>query len=246
MEVRATIDDPKAFTKPWTTTTQKMHLLFDTEILEFSCNENEKDIQHLVTIVMAFRLVLTALAAAAILGAQAPAPDLVLSNGKIITVDERFTIAQAVAIHDDRIMAVGTNQEIARLAGPNTRRIDLRGRAVIPGLIDNHMHLLRAAATWLRETRFDGVESRKQAIEMLRAHAKAVGPGEWVYNIGGWTHQQFVDDPKPFTREELDRAAPDNPVALQESYYQVDLNSRALDIFKIEANAPDPQGFQPG
>ena len=195
---------------------------------------------------MAFRLVLTSLAAAAILGAQGPAPDLVLSNGKIITVDDRFTIAQAVAIHDDRIIAVGTNQEMARLAGPNTRRIDLRGRAVIPGLIDNHMHLLRAAATWLRETRFDGVESRKQAIEMLRAHAKAVGPGEWVYNIGGWTHQQFVDDPRPFTREELDKVAPDNPVALQESYYQVDLNSRALDIFKIEANAPDPQGFQPG
>src|ERR1700677_1625138 len=96
MEVRATIDDPKAFTKPWTTTTQKMHLLFDTEILEFSCNENEKDIQHLVTIVMAFRLVLTALAAAAILGAQAPAPDLVLSNGKIITGDERFTMVQGV------------------------------------------------------------------------------------------------------------------------------------------------------
>jgi hypothetical protein len=75
---------------------------------------------------MAFRLVLTSLAAAAILGAQAP--DLVLSNGKIITVDDRFTIAQAVAIHDDRIMAVGTNQEMARLAGPNTRRIVLISR----------------------------------------------------------------------------------------------------------------------
>jgi predicted amidohydrolase YtcJ len=195
---------------------------------------------------MAYRMVLAALAAAAILSAQTPAPDLVLSNGKIITVDERFTIAQAVAIRGDTVLAVGTNQEITRLAGPNTRRIDLRGRAVIPGLIDNHMHLLRAATTWLRETRFDGVASRKQAIEMLRARAKAAGPGEWVYNIGGWTHQQFVDDPKPFTREELDMIAPDNPVALQESYYQVDLNSRALEILKIEVNAPDPQGFQPG
>ncbi len=68
------------------------------------------------------------------------------------------------------------------------------------------MHLLRAATTWTRELRFDGVESRKQAIEMLRARAKAVGPGEWVYNIGGWAHQQFADDPKPFTREELDRS----------------------------------------
>ena len=184
--------------------------------------------------------------AVAMLRGQSPAPDLILSNGKIITVDERFTIAQAVAIRGDRIAAAGTNQEMARLAGPNTKRIDLKGRTVIPGLIDNHMHLLRAATTWLQETRFDGVESRKRAIELLRARAKAIGPGNWVYNIGGWTHQQFVDDPKPFSREELDKIAPDNPMALQESYYQVDLNSRALETLKIEANAPDPQGFQPG
>jgi predicted amidohydrolase YtcJ len=190
--------------------------------------------------------VLLAIAGSAILHAQQPAPDLVLSNGKIITVDERFTIAQAVAIKGDRIVAVGTNQEIARLAGPNTRRIDLMGRAVIPGLIDNHMHLLRAGQTWLRELRFDGVESRKQAIEMLRARAKAAGPGEWVYNIGGWAHQQFADDPRPFTREELDQIAPDNPVALQESYYQVFLNSRALQALGIEENKPDPQGFVQG
>ena len=94
--------------------------------------------------------------------------DLVLSNGKIITVDERFTIAQAVAIAGDRIVAVGSNQDIGRLAGPSTRRIDLMGRSVTPGLIDNHLHLLRAGNTWLQETRFDGVESRKKAIEMLR------------------------------------------------------------------------------
>ncbi len=99
---------------------------------------------------------------------------------------------------------------------------------MIPGLIDNHMHLLRAGETWLRELRFDGVDSRKQAVEMLRARVKAAGPGEWIYNIGGWAHQQFTDDPKPFTREELDQIAPENPVALQESYYQVFLNSRAL------------------
>jgi predicted amidohydrolase YtcJ len=184
--------------------------------------------------------------ATATLFAQQPTPDLILSNGKIITVDERFRIAQAVAIQGDRIVAVGTNQEMAQLAGTNTRRIDLMGRAVTPGLIDNHMHLLRAATTWLRELRFDGVDSRKQAIEMLRARVKAAGAGEWVYNIGGWTHQQFADDPKPFTREELDQIAPDNPVSLQESYYQVFLNSRALQVLGIGANAPDPQEFIKG
>jgi hypothetical protein len=172
--------------------------------------------------------------------------DLVLTNGKIVTVDERFTIAQAVAIAGDRVLAAGSNDEISRLAGPNARRIDLRGRSVIPGLIDNHLHLLRAGNTWMQETRFDGVESRKKAVEMLKARAKAAGPGGWVFNIGGWAHQQFADDPKPFTREELDQIAPDNPVGLQESYYQIFLNSKALSAFGIEAGKPDPSDFIKG
>lgn len=176
----------------------------------------------------------------------AQAPDLVLLNGKIITVDERFTIAQAVAIRGDRFVAVGATQQIAALAGPSTRRIDLHGRAVVPGFIDNHMHLLRGAATWTKEVRLDGIYSRRQAIEKLRARIKAAAPGEWVYNIGGWTHFQFTDDPRPFTRDELDALAPDNPVALQESYYQVFLNSRGLAELKIEAGKPDPPGFLAG
>ena len=173
-------------------------------------------------------------------------PDLVFSNGKIVTVDDRFTIAQAVAVKGDRILAVGSSEEIAKVAGPNTRTIDLRGRTVIPGLIDNHLHLLRAGNTWELELRWDGVNSRKQAIEMLRARAKTVGPGAWVFNIGGWATAQFSDDRKPFTREELDQIAPDNPVALQESYYQVFLNSRGLKEFGIEAGKPDPPDFVSG
>jgi predicted amidohydrolase YtcJ len=172
--------------------------------------------------------------------------DLILSNGKIVTVDDRFTIAQAVAIKGNRIVAVGANQEMDRLAAPNARRINLRGRTVIPGLIDNHNHLLRAATTWPLELRFDGVGTRKKAIAMIRARAKQVGPGQWVFNIGGWATAQFTDDPKPFRREELDQIAPDNPVALQESYYQVFLNSRGLKAFGIEPNAPDPSDFVKG
>jgi predicted amidohydrolase YtcJ len=181
------------------------------------------------------------------IGAQGSgAADLVLSNGKVVTVDERFTIAQAVAIKGDRIVAVGSSQEIASLAGPGTRTIDLMGRTVIPGLIDNHLHLLRAGNTWELELRWDGVDSRKKAIDSLRARAKAVGPGGWVFNIGGWATAQFTDDRKPFTLAELDALAPDNPVALQESYYQVFLNSRALKAFGIEAGKPDPPDFVQG
>jgi predicted amidohydrolase YtcJ len=172
--------------------------------------------------------------------------DLVLTNGKIVTVDERFTIAQALAVRGDRIVAVGSNAEIAGLAGPSTRRIDLRGRTVVPGFIDNHMHLLRAATTWGRELRWDGVYSRKQAVELLKARAQSAGHGQWVFSIGGWATAQFADDPRPFTRDELDRAAPDNPVALQESYYQVVLNSRALEEFGIRPGQPDPVDFIKG
>src|SRR5262249_18086837 len=129
---------------------------------------------------------------------------------------------------------------------PKTRRIDLRGRAVVPGLIDNHIHLLRPAATWTRELRFDGIESRKQAVALLAARVKQAKPGEWIYNIGGWTHQQFSDSPNPFTLKELDQIAPNNPVSLQESYYQIFLNSRALAEFGIKDNAPDPSDFVKG
>ncbi|MGH9145526.1 MAG: amidohydrolase [Vicinamibacterales bacterium] len=175
-----------------------------------------------------------------LLQAQSPAPDLILSNGKIITVDERFTVAQALATSGDRITAVGTSQEIGRLAGPSTRRIDLGGKAVIPGLIDNHMHLLRAGVSWKWEVRLDGVESRKQALDMVRARARAVPRGEWVYTLGGWTIEQFADNSKPFTREELDEVAPDNPVLLQASYYEAYLNSRALQTLGIDEKTTAP------
>jgi predicted amidohydrolase YtcJ len=168
--------------------------------------------------------------------AQQVAPDLILSNGKIITVDERFSIAQALAISGERIVAVGTNQEINRLAGPNTRRIDLGGKAVIPGLIDNHMHLLRAGVTWKSEVRLDGVESRKQALEMVRLRARAIPRGDWVYTLGGWAIEQFSDNSTPLTREELDEVAPDHPVFLQASYYEAYLNSRALQAFGLDEN----------
>src|SRR5436190_11292118 len=119
------------------------------------------DMTRRTSCVTAVGLLFAIVGALQALTAQQPAPpspevsarqaDLILSNGKIVTVDERFTIAQAVAVRGDRIVAVGTNQEIGQLAGPNKRRIDLRGRTVTPGLIDNHMHLLRGATTWMLE-----------------------------------------------------------------------------------------------
>ena len=179
-----------------------------------------------------------AFGAVSVVPAQQLAPDVILSNGKIITVDERFSVAQAVAIRGDRILAVGTDAEVAKLATPATRRIDLRGRSVIPGLIDNHMHLTRAGTTWQWEVRWDGVGSRAAALDKLRARAKAVAAGEWIYNLGGWAIEQFADDPRPFTREELDKVVPNNPVFLQASYYEAYLNSRGLQAMGIEDKTP--------
>ena len=172
--------------------------------------------------------------------ARAQAPDTVLINGKIVTVDDRFTIAQALAVRGERILKVGTTAEIEALKGPQTRVIDLAGRAVIPGLIDNHAHWVRAAEH--DELRFDGVTSRQQALKMLADRVRSTPAGEWIVVLGGWSEEQFTDEPRGFPLEELDRIAPNNPVVLQAVYNHSYLNSVALVAAKIDASTPDPQG----
>src|SRR6266850_108930 len=176
---------------------------------------------------------LLAAGTAVLVNAQQGGVDTVLTNGKIITVDERFSIAQAAAIRGDRFVAVGTNQDITRLAGPNTRRIDLGGKAVIPGLIDAHAHLTRAAETWAIEARLDDVDSRKQALEVVRAKAQSLPQGQWVFNLGGWSYDQFADNPTPLTKAELDQAAPNNPVYLQFSRCCAFLNTRGVELMGL-------------
>ena len=174
-------------------------------------------------------------------GAASAAPDVVLTNGKIITVDDRFSIAQAVAVKGDRIVAVGTSQAINQLAGPGTRRIDLRGRAVVPGLIDSHAHYMEEGALWQLELRLDGIETRKEALERIRAKAKSVPAGEWVFTLGGWSIDQFTDDKKPFLRDELDKVAPNNPVLLQFTRSHTYLNSAALQALGLDERTTNPK-----
>jgi predicted amidohydrolase YtcJ len=164
--------------------------------------------------------------------------DTILVGGKIVTVDDRFTIAQAVAIRGQRIVAVGANADIRKLAGGATKVIELRGRTVIPGLIDNHSHWIRAAEH--DELRFDGVTTRKEALALLSARVRAARPGEWIAVLGGWAEQQFTDDPRGFPLDELDRIAPNNPVVIQAVYIHSYLNSAALTAAKIDGTTPDP------
>ena len=179
---------------------------------------------------LAIATLLAIAGASMLVKAQQQTADIVLTGGKVITVDEKFSIAQAVAIRGDRIVAVGTNQQINALAGPNTRRIDLRGRALMPGFIDNHAHFMEEGAYWTEELRLDGVDTRKQAWAMIQARAKQRGPNVWIYTLGGWSPDQFRDDQSAPTRDELDKIAPNNPVFLQftrEAYY---LNSKAIEM----------------
>src|SRR6188508_693266 len=168
--------------------------------------------------------------------------DLVLVNGKIVTVDDSFSIAQAVAIKGGRIVAVGRTADIAKLADAGTKTIDLKGRTVIPGLIDNHAHFVRVAEKWHSEMRLDGITSRQQAVKMLQERVRAAKSGDWIVALGGWSEEQFTDDPRGFPLAELDRIAPNNPVALQAIYRQTWLNTAALKAAKIDATTPNPPG----
>src|SRR3954469_21336799 len=91
--------------------------------------------------------------------AFAQTPDTILINGKILTVDSKFSTREALSIHDGKILVVGTTSDIRKSAGPRTQVIDLQGRTVIPGLIDSHIHAIRAGLTYSSEVNWVGVTS---------------------------------------------------------------------------------------
>jgi predicted amidohydrolase YtcJ len=160
--------------------------------------------------------------------AFAQSPDTIITHGKILIVDTRFTTVEALAIKNGRIIARGTSAQMARRAGKNTQVIDVAGATVIPGLIDNHMHFTRAVERWHTQVRFEGVDSRREALRLLAAKAASLKPGDWIMVQGGWSRKQFADAPGGFTLAELDGVAPQNPLFVQEGYGTVYANSLAL------------------
>jgi predicted amidohydrolase YtcJ len=179
------------------------------------------------------------------------AADTIVTRGKILTVDAAFRIVEALAITNGRIVATGSSADIARHAGKNTRVIDVAGATVIPGLIDNHFHFARGADTWHQQSRFEGVDSRREALRILTAKAASLKPGDWIMVQGGWTPRQFADAPGGFTLAELDTAAPTNPLFVQEGYSVVYANSLALKAVGLNPadgarrNAQGLVSFQP-
>ena len=122
---------------------------------------------------------------------RAQTADLILLHGRILTLDERSSVREAMAVSEGRIAALGRSTEIMELAGRKTRVVDLRGRTVIPGLIDSHIHAIRAALSYSVEVNWIGTSSLEEALGRIREAARTAKPGDWIIVAGGWTPEQF-------------------------------------------------------
>ena len=173
--------------------------------------------------------------------AWSQAADTVLVNGKIVTVDSRSSIREALAVRDGKIEAVGSTGEIRKLAGPRTRVIDLAGRTVIPGLIDSHLHAIRAALSFSTEVNWIGASSLTEALGRIHEASQTRKPGAWLIVAGGWNVRQFRENRRP-TQAELIAAAPENPVYVQLAYGWVMLTPAGLQALHIAGDADVPRG----
>ena len=173
--------------------------------------------------------------------ASAQAPDTILIGGKIVTLDSRSTVAMGLAVTDGRITATGSTDDVRKLAGPSTRVIDLRGRTVIPGLIDSHLHAIRAALSFSTEVNWIGAHSIEEGLGRIRAAARAMKPGSWLIVAGGLNVQQFEEDRRP-TQAELTAVAPNNPVYVQLGYGWAMLNPLAHKALGLTNESDLPPG----
>src|SRR6202030_1197742 len=167
--------------------------------------------------------------------------DLILYNGRFSTLDRSSASPDAVAIADGRFLAVGSARDVEATAGATTKRIDLQGRRVIPGLIDSHMHIIRSGLSYNLELRWDGVRSLSTALKMLKAQVNRTPAPQWVRVIGGFTEHQFAEKRLP-TIDELNAIAPDTPVFILHLYDRALLNGAALRAVGYNKATPNPPG----
>ena len=183
------------------------------------------------------------ISAGASLVAQQPRADLILVNGRILTVDSADRVVQAVGISGNRIVAVGTNAEVERAASPNARRIDLAGRAVTPGLLDAHDHFSGGGAErlYVLDLSYPSVKSIADVAAAIRTKAAALGKGAWIQGRG-WDEGKLAER-RVLTAADLDAASPDNPVVLtQTTGHYVVANSAALRMAGLTKDTRDPPG----
>lgn len=187
------------------------------------------------------------LALAAGAGTFASSPEkrmssLLIRNARITTLDPRCPQADALAVVDGRIAAVGTEAQVRAGLDVGTV-IDAGGRRVVPGLNDSHTHLIRGGLNYNLELRWDGLRSLSDAMAMLKAQVDNTPAPQWVRVVGGFTAEQFVEKRLP-TLAELNAIAPDTPVFLLHLYDRALLNGAALRACGYDRNTPDPPGGQ--
>ena len=167
-------------------------------------------------------------------------PDMILYNGKVVTVDKYFSIAQAVAIRDGKFLAVGKNTNIFALAGRGTLKIDLKGKTVLPGLIDSHNHMEEAGEA-LYKVPLGKAKTVADALALIKEWVVKTKPGEWIRG-GGWHPLAQLQEKRYLTRWEIDSVAPDNPVFLPTVGHFVMVNSYAMKLAGITKDTPNPTG----
>lgn len=172
---------------------------------------------------------------------RSEAPDAVLYGGRITTLDRAKPEVEAIAIRQGRVAAIGSNDEMLRLATSTTERIELGGRRVVPGLNDSHLHVIRAGLYYNLELRWDGVPTIAEAMRQLKEQADRTPPPQWVRVIGGWNEWQFAEGRMP-TLDEINRAAPDTPVFLLHLYDSALLNRAALRALGMDRDTENPKG----
>ena len=174
---------------------------------------------------------------------SALAPDAIYHSGHVVTVDEPFSVAEAFAIRDDRFIAVGTNAEVQALAGADTQQVDLQGQTVIPGLMDNHHHLIWNARLMNRGIDMVGVPSLAELLSRLRQAAADAAPGDVIVASGGWSPNDFPEQ-RPPTKQELDEVVPNNLLMMfTRGRNNAYLNSAALARLGIDRTTLDWGSF---
>lgn len=167
--------------------------------------------------------------------------DLVFLNGRITTLDPKNPEVNALAVAKGKILATGQDQDMLPYLQEKTRRIDLGGKRVIPGLNDSHLHLIRGGLNYNMELRWDGVPSLAQALTLLKIQAERTPSPQWVRVVGGWSEFQFKEKRMP-TLAEINAASPHTPVFILHLYDRALLNAAALRVVGITKNTPDPVG----
>jgi len=167
--------------------------------------------------------------------------DLIVTNGKIAIMNKNNSISEAIAVKNGKVLAFGTNAEILKLKGKQTKVIDANGRTIIPGLNDSHLHLTRGGRFYNAELRWDGVTSLKTALKMLKDQAARTPKGQWVRVVGGWSPFQFEEKRFP-TTEEINEATGDVPAFVLFLYSRGWMNKSGLKLLKIDENTKPPEG----